>query len=203
MYKVFVNDRPIIFTSSLIKREEYPVLNYKDIILTDVIKMVKTGKSKGVYLYTSNLKEVWAKFCVDFRLRKAGGGLVVSQKKEILFIFRANKWDLPKGRIEANETVEDAAMREVKEETGLSSVGLVKFLVNTYHLYPSKGEHRLKMTYWYQMNTKNESHSLKPLMEEGIMEATFFNKDEIQNRVLKNTYKNIITVYNEYKKTLN
>ena len=47
MYKVFVNDRPIIFTSSPIKNEDYPVMDCKDIILNDVIKQVKKGKLKG------------------------------------------------------------------------------------------------------------------------------------------------------------
>jgi 8-oxo-dGTP pyrophosphatase MutT (NUDIX family) len=202
MYKVFVNDRPIIFTSSLIKNDEYSVLNYKDIILTDVIKMVKTGKLKGVYLFTSNLKDVWTKFCIDYRLRKAAGGLVTNSKNDVLFIYRANKWDLPKGRIEFNEKTEEAAKREVKEETGLSNIVLDKFLLNTYHLYPSKGKVRLKKTYWYSMKTTNPNYSLKPLHSEGIIEAAFFCEEEISKKIFKKTYKNIITVYNVYKDTL-
>lgn len=201
MYKVFVNDRPIIFTSSSIKRDEFSVMNYKDIILEDVIKEVKTGKSKGVCLFTPNLEKVWGKFCIDYKLREAGGGLVVNSKNEILFIYRANKWDLPKGRAEINEKIDKTAIREVKEEVGIQKLTIEKFLINTYHLYSSKGKDRLKKTYWYLMKTDFKG-VLKPLLEEGITEAAFFQEKKIKEVILTNTYKNIITVYNFYKNSL-
>ncbi|MCH2031929.1 MAG: NUDIX domain-containing protein [Tenacibaculum sp.] len=197
MYKVFVNDRPIIFTSSLIKNEDYPIFNYREIFLNEIIRDVKRGKFKGAYLYTPFLKEVWARFCVDFHLKKAGGGLVINPLGEILFIFRAKKWDLPKGRIKFNENIEDTAIREVKEESGLSHVVIDKFLLNTYHLYPSKGRDRLKKTYWYLMKT-NSNEELRPLLEEGIVKAEFFNSEDIHRIILQNTYVNIKTVYAYY-----
>ena len=200
MYKVFVNDRPIIFTSSSIKNDEFSVMNYKDIILEDVIKEVKTGKSNGTYLLTPNLDKVWKKFCVDYRLREAGGGLVINPNKEILFIYRANKWDLPKGRAEKNEEIEKTAIREVKEEVGIQNIVIEKFLTNTYHLYPSRGKDRLKKTYWYLMRTDVDA-TLQPLLEEGITEAAFFDEKKIKRIILKNTYKNIIAVYNLYRST--
>ncbi len=198
MYKVFVNDRPIIFTSSLIKDEDFLVLNYKDIILKDVIEQVKAGKLKGVYIFTSNLQEIWDKFSADYRLKKAGGGLVVNSQKEVLFIFRANKWDLPKGRIENNEDIEETAIREVKEESGISYVTIDKFLTNTYHLYKSKGKDRLKKTHWYLMKTDSNNY-LAPLLKEGIKKAAFFDEETIRAKILKRTYVNIKTVYKLYK----
>ncbi|CAL2093484.1 NUDIX hydrolase [Tenacibaculum sp. 190524A05c] len=201
MYKVFVNDRPIIFTSSPIKNGEYPVMDCKDIILNDVIKQVKKGKLKGVYVFTSNLKEFWARFCVDYRLKKAGGGLVVNSQKEVLFIFRARKWDLPKGRIENNENIQETALREVQEESGISELTIDKFLMNTYHLYPSQGRDRLKMTYWYVMNTTSNTIP-KPLLDEGIKRASFFDEATIQTNILKRTYINIRMVYKTYRDSI-
>ncbi|AUC14448.1 hypothetical protein BTO06_04495 [Tenacibaculum sp. SZ-18] len=200
MYKVFVNDRPLIFTSSLRKNEDYPMFNYRDIILSELIRDVKRGNSKGVYLYTPLLSKVWKEFCLDFHLKKAGGGLVMSPTEEILFIFRAKKWDLPKGRLKFNENIEYTAIREVKEECGISKVVIDKFLMNTYHLYPSKGRDRLKKTYWYLMKTSSDEE-LKPLFKEGIVKAKFFNSEEINEIVLQNTYENIKAVYAHYLKS--
>lgn len=56
------------------------------------------------------------------RQRSAGG--VVVRDGEILLIATAGgkRWQLPKGRIEAGETREETAIREVREETGVLGV---------------------------------------------------------------------------------
>src|SRR4249919_1544763 len=82
---------------------------------------------------------------------KAGGGLVKNEKKEILFMFRRGKWDLPKGKLDPGESIEECAVREVVEETGLKKVELKHFLVTTYHTYTENGKHILKESHWYNM----------------------------------------------------
>ena len=47
------------------------------------------------------------------------GGLVINKDSKVLFIYRKNKWDLPKGKLDEGENLEEAAIREVVEETGL------------------------------------------------------------------------------------
>ncbi len=42
---------------------------------------------------------------------EAAGGLVLNEKGEVLMIFRRGSWDLPKGKIDPNESVETAAIR--------------------------------------------------------------------------------------------
>jgi 8-oxo-dGTP pyrophosphatase MutT (NUDIX family) len=55
--------------------------------------------------------------------RRTGGGV------EILVLqHEGGKWMLPKGTIEAGETPEGVALREVREETGLSQVRVVRDL---------------------------------------------------------------------------
>ena len=79
---------------------------------------------------------------VDFDFKKiTAGGLVLNQYNEVLFIFRKNLWDLPKGKIEYYETLEKAALREVVEETGVleNCLELVKPLVYTTYQTKKKG----------------------------------------------------------------
>ncbi|TYP96460.1 NUDIX domain-containing protein [Tenacibaculum adriaticum] len=197
MYKVFVNDKPIILTSSLKKEENFPVFIFKNILVDEIIYRLKGGKLKGVYLFSTNLEEDWQQFCNNFKLITAAGGLVVNSKKEILFIYRGEKWDLPKGRIEVGESIEDTAVREVEEECGIDHLKLHQFLLKTYHIFYQGSEIRLKQTYWYLMYS-NYTGKLTPQLEEGITEVVFKNEVEIKE-VFKNTYANIILVYEAYK----
>ena len=60
----------------------------------------------------------------------ADGGLVFNEKKQLLMIFRREKWDLPKGKLDKGEKIEDCALREVEEETGLKELKLKNFAVH-------------------------------------------------------------------------
>ena len=52
--------------------------------------------------------------------RKSARGIIINEKNEILVVYYKNSdvYMLPGGGIEENESVIDAAIREVKEETG-------------------------------------------------------------------------------------
>ena len=75
---------------------------------------------------------------------QAGGGLVENELREVLFIFRRGKWDLPKGKLDRGETLEQCAIREVEEETGVRQLNLVRFLLITEHEYVERGKKILK-----------------------------------------------------------
>ncbi len=196
MYKVFVNDRPIIFTSSLKNEENFSLFKIKDIIIHTIVKQVKTGKLKGVYLFSENLDSDWETFCIEYKMIKAGGGLVSNNKGELLFIYRARKWDLPKGRIHGNENIETTAIREVEEECGIANVTIQKFLLNTYHFYYHERKLRLKKIYWFLMYSEY-SGKLTPLFTEGIKKVHFKNSEEVA-LALTNTYANVRTVLQKY-----
>ncbi|WP_417800961.1 NUDIX hydrolase [Tenacibaculum sp.] len=196
MYKVFVNDKPIIFTTSLKNEEDFSVYIYKNTIIEELIYKLKVGKLNGVYIYSNNLMEDWKDFKIKFKIITAAGGLVLNESKKVLFIYRGNKWDLPKGRVEEGENLMETAIREVEEECGIEKLIISRELLITYHLFMQQNEYRLKETHWYLMFSNYEG-SLTPQLEEGITKAEFKAEEET-NKALQNTFANIIMVYKSY-----
>lgn len=151
-------------------------------------------------IYTWILARQSARFCVicadaksfmkevekSTLLIKAAGGLVMNEKGAYLFIFRHEKWDLPKGKIEKNERIKEAAVREVEEECGIKVARLDEMLTKTWHAYINKGEVVLKKTYWYKMTCRGQN-KLKPQKEEGITAVKWFEKDQTE-AILNNTF---------------
>ena len=104
-------------------------------------------------------------------------------------IKRRGVWDLPKGKIEANETVEDAAIRELKEETGIGEVELVDFMADTYHLFTIKEQIYMKRTQWFNMKAESDQ-KLAPEEREGITEVKWIPKEEV-TELLENSYRSL------------
>ncbi|KGL64179.1 NUDIX hydrolase [Polaribacter sp. Hel1_85] len=196
MYKVFVNDTPIILTSSSQKENNFPTYLFKNIIFDEIIQKLKNKELLGVYLHSTDLENDWQSFLTNLEVIPAAGGLVLNPKKEVLFIFRNGVWDLPKGWLEKGETIETAAIREVEEECGIFNLKLIKPLETTYHIYFHKGI-KLKQTYWFLM-TSDYQKKLIPQIEEGITEVVFKNEIETID-ALRNSYENIKLVYDTYK----
>ena len=119
----------------------------------------------------------------------AGGGKVYNQKNEILFIFRNGKWDLPKGKAEAKETINQTALREVEEETGISGLSIIKPLDITYHVFKRMDQFYIKITYWFKMNSDYEG-VLIPQEKEGITKVKWISESKL-TKVLNNSYANI------------
>ena len=123
----------------------------------------------------------------------AGGGLVTNNKGEFLLIRRSGLWDLPKGHQEPGEPIEDTAIREVEEETGLKGLVLGKFIRVTDHTYFRNEKWHLKHTWWYSM-TCSEGCNLVPQTEEGITEVRWVAKTELKE-LLQETYPTIVEVF--------
>ena len=126
---------------------------------------------------------------------EAAGGFI-EKENEFLFIRRHGKWDLPKGKLEKNETIEEAAIRECEEECGIKNLKIIKALPSTFHIYQYKKGFALKQSYWFYMQTDYEK-KLVPQLEESITEVRWFNKKDIEEVVLKDTYYTISDVTRE------
>ena len=127
----------------------------------------------------------------------AAGGLVLNPDNEMLFIHRLGIWDLPKGRIEKGETIEETAVREVEEECGVEGLILEKPLITTFHLFFMDDIQQLKITHWFLMKIDFQE-KLTPQLEEGITKVVFKNEAQVY-QAMQNTYANIKLVLDAYK----
>lgn len=188
-YKVFINEIPVILSTEKYIGKEYVNIPIELVRFKKLINMLEKGKLTHVNLYHPDPEKLEKHLRKKLPVVEAGGGLVYNDKKEILFIYRNDKWDLPKGGIKKDETPEDAAVREVKEETGAKKLEVTRFIQKTYHVFKRNGERRLKITYWYEMKT-SYSGNLKPQSEEGIVKARWKNFSQTQ-KALQDSYENI------------
>lgn len=136
-----------------------------------------------------------------FRVIQAAGG-VVKRDEKLLLIFRNDKWDLPKGKIDKGETKQEAAIREVEEECGIKGHKIVRTLPSTYHIYQSphvdtNGEWVLKETFWFEMEYLGTENGV-PQNEENITEIRWFEHNELEI-VMSNIYANLISIINYYR----
>lgn len=115
-------------------------------------------------------------------LIEAAGGLVLNEKGELLMIFRRGHWDLPKGKVDEGETLEQCALREVSEETGLKNLTLVKHVYTTYHTYSLDDSIVLKPSHWFLIHHQGDEE-LVPQTEEDIAEIRWVKKEETRSLV--------------------
>ena len=120
-------------------------------------------------------------FARNFRIIHAAGGIVRNEQEAILMIYRLDKWDFPKGKVEAGEQYAEAAIREVEEETGLKDITLGEPLPSTFPPYELRGEPILKETHWYAMRA--HSQSLTPQTVEDITEAVWVPFEEVGSKM--------------------
>ncbi len=121
----------------------------------------------------------------------SAGGVVYRKndegKLEILLIRVKNRWSFPKGNIEKGEPKDQAALREVKEETGVDAE-IIEYLGEVDYWY-SMGLTRIhKFVYYYLM--KYAGGDIVPQKEE-IDEAKFIPFEEVENLLTYPTDKEI------------
>lgn len=192
MYKVFIENIPVLFQKELTKPEKLltkfgPTLNSAD--YSSFVSALKKSKSKDLRMpLVEDLGFPY--FFKDFTFIEASGGIVHHKKNNAyLFIYRLNRWDLPKGKIEADETSQFAAHREIEEESGIKGLRLQRHLTNTFHTYNLYGKHWIKKTYWYYFEYDGNLE-LHPQKEEAITAAEWLKKSELST-VIDNTYGSI------------
>lgn len=192
-YKIYINDNTLFIADELPKQiKKIQALDIKEFNFQSFYKNLQLVSEKDYILLDPDPKKLFKKIRKSCELIKAAGGLVRNAKGNYLFIFRNKKWDLPKGKVEKDEKMKEAGLREVEEECGVKILTNDEKLCKTYHVYQLDNNLVLKKTNWYSMTVKGEP-KLIPQKEEGITKASWLSKLEL-SPVLKNTYPSIVQV---------
>lgn len=192
--KIYFKDKPL-FLCDEIDQEVAPYVHHDDAVFIDefstpaiksMIHEMKLEKIHAGILSHTNLEALKKAVFKKFTIIQAAGGLVLDSSNAMLFILRKGKWDLPKGKLDPGEPLDQCALREVMEETGLQQVELDKPLLVTYHTYDEDGRHILKETHWYLMRA-GSGQDVQPQEEEQITEIRWVRPEELE-KYKKNTF---------------
>lgn len=170
-------------------QKQYIYDNASDLIIT-VRSFEKNQTIQALYIIApTKVVEALNVIKSMYQYVSAAGGIVKNINNELLFISRFNKWDLPKGHVELNEDIKDAAYREVVEETSVKELTLGKYLGSTFHVYFLANKWCLKETHYYLMTT-NSIEPLIPQTSEAIDDAKWIGRPVIGS-VLNKSYTSI------------
>jgi len=198
MYKVFIENRPIIFAQNdALLKNTYCIaselLEKGEEDLSLIVKSVP--KKKTIVVLSDQIEEEFARIFKEYDFIEAAGG-IVKRKKKYLFIKRNGFWDIPKGKLEKKESIEEGAIREIEEECGIVGPRIQERICITYHTYRFKEKPTIKKTYWFALEYDGPK-LVKGQLDEGITKVEWLKSDELK-KVFKNTYPSILEVIEHY-----
>ncbi len=202
--RIYFGDKPVILCNEIDKGIN-EILHHPDAVFVDEISPraiksmlheIKKEEFHAGVIWHEDIDKLKTTFFRNFTLIEAAGGIVQNDKRELLFIKRLDKWDLPKGKIEKGEKMEECALREVTEETGVKGMSLKKKIGETYHVYDQFGKHFLKISHWFYI-TCSSDQELTPQAEEQITEIKWVKTIDIKEP-MKNTYPSIKNILSNF-----
>lgn len=119
---------------------------------------------------------------VKMKSEVSAGGVVVFGNTILLLKKYNGDWVLPKGRVEAGESFDKTALREVFEETSVKAE-IVKYIGSVQYTFRNSRDKNpeddlvSKTVHWYVMTAK--SMHCAPLHSEGFVEAKFVHFDRV------------------------
>ena len=189
MLQIFYKEKPIIISDKKSDLKNSLIIDPELLQNLDLLKLLTKKKINSIGVFSNEFEIIINVFKKKFPEIIAAGGKVINNKSEILFIFRNKKWDLPKGKAEKNEIISETALREVKEETGIKNLSIVKPLEKTYHIFNRNGKNYLKTTYWFEMKS-DFNGKFKPQKKEGITRVEWIGIENLSS-ILPKSYANI------------
>lgn len=203
MITLYIEQKPLIITGELKDSDKKAFLEKQLLVLSNPSPGILPGlldtfsdESIPGYVWESaNPDKVFQLVASYYEHWEAAGGLVRNAGGDILLIFRRGHWDLPKGKLDPGETLEECALREIKEETGLVHIHIERPLTDTWHVYPLDGKKILKQTHWYEVAFTGTELTV-PQIEEDIVDIQWIKPGNLTH-YLKYTYPNIRKVFEE------
>lgn len=202
--KIYFGEKAVYLCDE-ITDELHELLHHPDAVFIDelstpainsLLHEIKKENFHAGVIWNVDFDKLKKSFFKHFTFIEAAGGVVQNEQKDVLFIMRLGKWDLPKGKMEKNEEPDACAKREIEEETGLKNLKLKKKICDTFHTYEAYGKHYLKQTHWFYLTCKGKQE-LVPQTEEDITEIRWFKTKEIKTPVA-NTYEAIKDVLRNF-----
>jgi 8-oxo-dGTP pyrophosphatase MutT (NUDIX family) len=202
-YKIWVNTAWVVFIQQAPDPEIYTKENSFILAKTtdplEIMTLINQIQSKGIkgplFVLVQNVRNTWEKVLRLFKLVQAAGGCILNPQGDLLFFYRRGYWDLPKGKIEKNESPRQAALREVFEEVGLNCT-IKSSLPLTFHTYIEKERLILKKTHWFLMSTNDQKVALQT--DEDIERHRWLKPRQIA-QIRKKLYPNLVALLEDSK----
>ncbi len=176
-------------------------LNVTAKFAVEIVRMLRQDPPAdllSVKLLVNDKKAVLDSIKKDFKVIKAAGGIVYHRDR-CLLIYRKKKWDLPKGKLDRDESSGKAAVREIREETGVAGK-LQHKICTTWHTYTFNDELVLKRTKWYLLDCISD-RKMKPQAEEEIERLEWVTVGQAKS-YLVNSYSSIRYVFERFEEKL-
>jgi 8-oxo-dGTP pyrophosphatase MutT (NUDIX family) len=175
------------------RKEKFDVYNLKGMNIEYIdadVDQVFPSADNIIRVYTTpDVDKLKINYLADKPSIVAAGGMVFNPNGDLLMMIRKGKWDMPKGKLDEDESIDTCATREVTEETGLSSISIVEKLSISYHTYFYNDQLVVKPSHWYKMNFTGVEIP-KPQIEEDISEIRWIKKEEA-GKLLDNMFPSI------------
>ncbi len=198
MYKIFFKDRVVYLTDKIdddLTRDFGAIhkLGSEGELKHFLADFESNTDRQEAFIYHHNQYELLKRFRGLFKNLLAAGGFIWDKdKSHFLTMKRLGKLDLPKGKIEVNETFEEAALREVSEECGIEHPEIIRPLGPTFHTYQLEDQKILKEVRWFEMIYHGNS-SPTPQLEENITHIHWTPKNE-GSLFIQKTYPSIVQI---------
>jgi 8-oxo-dGTP pyrophosphatase MutT (NUDIX family) len=205
--KIYINNKPLILTNTITQYITKHAIAAGYLTLKGAFarnfrmahKHLMGPRSLGVIIEDLSPSALIAELEKCYTPIAAAGGVVTEPEGGVLMIYRRGKWDLPKGKQDEGESMENCAQREVMEETGVPELTMGNKICETYHVYAQGGTDLLKTTHWYHMHT-NASHKLIPQQEENIIDVQWIPEAQL-GKFVKQSYDAIGDILRQSGKT--
>ena len=187
MYKVFIENTPVHICQNVQDINSNAIIIHHDSIKdirSRIFNWAENDKSNcPIFLIHPEPQTAFEQLFAKHEFIEAAGG-IVRRKNKFLFIKRNGVWDIPKGKLDKGENIEQCAVREIEEECGIKGPKITEAICTTFHTYYYKGKPTLKKTYWFALQYDGKS-KLEPEKQEGITKAKWLSREKVNLRLLE------------------